>query len=966
GGDSGPAIVSGDHAKSLFFKLVDHQIAPEMPYETAKLPDAHIKAIAEWIDLGAPYDKPLRDAGGSVASWTERVIDPAVRKHWAFQPLFEVAPPHSPPSETPAGDASHPIDAFLTQKLDQAGIAPNPRADRATLLRRATFDLWGLPPTIEELDAFVNDSSPDAWPKAIDRLLASPHYGERWARHWLDVARFAESHGFEHDYDRPTAYPYRDFVIKALNADLPYDQFLSWQIAGDELAPNDNLAMQATGFLAAGVHSTQITANEVEKHRYDELDDIVGTIGTSMLGLTIGCARCHDHKFDPIPQADYYRILSTFTTVVRSEVELSVDVEGDKQRREKYEKEHAPFVAELENFEFEELPKRFAENEAKLAAQLTNLGWFTAEPRELKSSGGASFNKQGDGSYIVEGANVDHDVYTFTVDLDAGRLTALRLEALADASLKKSGPGRADNGNFALTNLTVEIAPAKQADGTLSTAKRLELKNPQATFEQRGLPVAAVIDADAGSGWAVDPQFGKNHAAVFEFAEPIGEHGPTTLIITLHFNNNVRHSIGRPRLSFTNAPAPILDAPGAPAAVAKAIRLTADERTPDQRAALLDWYKSTDPDWQKLAAAERAHAATAPQPTLMKTLVASEGLPAIRLHTQGGDFFEETYYCRRGDVAQKEGVAPPGVLQVLSPEESHGSISEWKIERPEGSRTSRRRASFAAWLTDVNRGAGALAARVMVNRLWKHHFGRGLVDTSSDFGSRGEPPTHPELLDWLAQDLIAGGWRLKRLHKLMLTSAAYQETADFDASKAAVDQNNRLLWRWNRRRLEAEVVRDAVLAVSGRLDPTMYGPGTLEEASRRRSIYFTVKRSRLMSMMTVFDAPDGLSGVGDRATTTVAPQALFLLNNPHVRESMQAFAQRLLPEPATTWPDSVRTAYRAALGRAPSDDELTSAAAFLDAQTASHQAAGRDAPRRRAMADFCQVLVCLNEFIYVD
>jgi mono/diheme cytochrome c family protein len=308
GGGRGAAIVPGDHKKSLFYQLTAHQKEPHMPHERAKLPDADIAKIAEWIDLGAPYDKPF--IAIDETAWTKKITPAEGKKHWAYQPLLSGKPP--------AG--GNPVDAFLLERLSKAGIKPNPAADKRTLIRRTYLGLIGLPPTPEQVDAFLKDSSPEAFEKVVDGLLASQHFGEKQARHWLDLVRFAESHGFEHDYDRPTAYHYRDFVIKALNQDLPFDTFTKWQLAGDEIAPNDPLAMMATGYLAAGVHSTQITKNEAEKHRYDELDDILGNIGTTFLGLTVGCARCHDHKFDAIPARDYYRMLAAFTTVVRTEV----------------------------------------------------------------------------------------------------------------------------------------------------------------------------------------------------------------------------------------------------------------------------------------------------------------------------------------------------------------------------------------------------------------------------------------------------------------------------------------------------------------------------------------------------------------------------------------------------------------------------------------------------------------------
>ena len=764
GGASGPAVLVGKARDSLLYKLITHQREPHMPQNRAKLADPIIAHVAAWIDLGAPYDDPL--VARKKDAWTTRVVDAEARQFWSYQPLKKVTPP---PSADPW--AKTPVDSFILAKLEAAKLRPNPLADRRVLVRRAYFDLLGLPPTPEELETVLNDKAPDWYAQMLNRLLDSPRHGERWARHWLDLARFAESHGFEHDYDRPTAFHYRDFVIQALNDDMPYDQFVKWQIAGDEYAPDNALALKATGFLAAGVHSTQITIKEVEKHRYDELDDMLATIGTSMLGLTIGCARCHDHKFDAIPQRDYYQLLATFTTTVRSEVEVKPLPETFLQARAEYEKTHAPLIEALASFEKDQLPIRLVEWEQSPAARKEKI----------------------------------------------------------------------------------------------------------------------------------------------------------------------------------------------PANIQTVLKLPAAERNDAQKAELLKWYRTIDPEWKKRNQPVVEHAKKAPQPP--KMMISSEGLPAVRLHTQGADFLKETHFLRRGDPDQKEAVAAPGFLQVLTP--GPDAAAKWQAKPPAGARTSYQRRAFAEWLTDVDHGAGRLLARVIVNRLWQHHMGRGLVSTPSDFGQRGEKPTHPELLDWLAGELIAGGWKLKPIHKLIMASAAYQQTASHDEARAKVDRGNTLWWRKPARRLEGEVIRDTMLAMSGQLDGRLYGPGTLDESSKRRSIYFTVKRSKLMPMMTVFDAPDAQSSIGERPTTTVAPQALLLMNNPQVRSHARAVARRL-GDAQTAVEDAVQRGYLTALARKPAAEELADSVAFVKQQQQSYQAGGKADARDLALADFCQVLMCLNEFVYVD
>jgi mono/diheme cytochrome c family protein len=958
GGDNGPAIVPYSAKDSRLYRLASHLDEPHMPYPkgTEKLPAEPLARLAAWIDDGAPYDQPLVNRA---APKKPMVVTDEDRTFWAFQPLKR---PTLPLVRNSAG-VRNPVDSFLLAKLEEKGLTPNGPADRRTLIRRVTFDLTGLPPTPEEVDAFVKDDAPDAYEKVVNRLLASPHYGERWARHWLDLARFAESHGFEHDYDRPTAYHYRDFVIKAFNQDLPYNKFVRWQIAGDEYEPNNPLALSATGFLGAGVHSTQITVNQVEKERYDELDDIVRTTGTAFLGLTVGCARCHDHKYDPIPTRDYYRMVATFTTTVRTEVDLNFDADAYAAAKARFDAEHAKVVEPLSRYEKEELPAKFERwlaDGRKTAAPR----WVTLDPVSAKSQGGATLTNQPDNSVLATGKNPPHDQFTIVAHTRLKNITAVRLEALAHDSLVKGGPGRASNGNFALSNFTVRAAPL---DGK-GTPVVLKLKDPKATFEQHGLPVAAAIDADGTSAWAIDPQFGKDHAATFELETPAGFEGGTVLTFDLEFRNNTGHGIARPRLAIsTAAPPAALDGDVMPQQVLDvltALDAKPEEKpTEEQRKVLLSWFRTQDAGWRELNRQVEEHAKTAPKPNTVKALICSEGLPAVRLHTQGGDFLPETHFLKRGDPNQKDGVATQGFLQVLT--RHPDGEKHWQTAPPPGWRTSYRRRALAEWLTDVEHGSGHLLARVIVNRLWQHHFGTGLVGTPSDFGNQGERPSHPELLDYLACELIDSGWSLKHVHRLIVTSAAYRRGTAHDAKRAALDPDNRLLWRMVPRRLEAEAVRDSLLAVSGTLDTRMFGPGTLDPTMKRRSIYFFVKRSQLVPMMTLFDAPDALQGIEQRTTTTIAPQALLLMNNALVRRCADDLALRV-GRGEKTPAEAVQAAYVLALGRPPAEEELNDAVAFLKEQEESYRKAGKGEPRHRALTDFCQVLLGLNEFVYID
>lgn len=665
--------LEGGSKQSRLVLLIRHEDEPHMPRKAPKLADAAIADISRWIDLGAPYDRPLVDRNSKASPITTTTGDP---NFWSFRPLVRV----NPPSVKNPAWARTPVDRFIASALDQKNLRPNPIADRRTLIRRVTFDLTGLPPTPDEVEAFVNDRSPDAYERLVDRLLDSPHFGERFARHWMDVARFAESHGYEQDYNRPFAYHYRDFLIRAFNEDLPYDQFVRWQLAGDECAPDDPMAMAATGFLGAGAFPTQLTEAEFESARYNELDDMVSTTGVAFLGLSVGCARCHDHKYDPIPSEDYYRLASVFTTTIRSEINILMD---------------------------------------------------------------------------------------------------------------------------------------------------------------------------AGSK-------------------------PMKMQVTAEGYPHTKHN--------------------------------ADDR----------------------------------------------GFP---------HFYPKTYVLKRGDVAQKQAEAAPGVLRVLSGGKDAG---HWRVERSISRRpgASYRRSALGAWLTDPSVGSGRLAARVIVNRIWQHHLGRGIVATPNDFGAQGSPPSHPELLDWLAARLIDGGWRLKPIHRLIVTSAVYMQNDDFDEARARVDRENVFLWRRAPRRLEAEPIRDAMLATAGRLELRMYGPGALDVEMPRRSVYFFIKRSQLIPLMMLFDWPEHLVSIGARSVTTTAPQALAMMNSHLARHCAEGLATRVAGGDSAA---EVIRAYQIAFSRPPSGDEARLGASFLASQRAAYLRAGRREAEanRAALVDFCQAMLGMNEFIYI-
>ena len=981
GGDRGAALVPGDGAGSLLYRLAARLEEPHMPEEGAALAADELARLREWIDRGAPFDKPLvTDAARG--PWTTRSIDPAARDAWPFRPLAPVPVPGVDGAPGPAdaeGWCRTPIDRFILAKLAEAGLRPAPEADRRTLLRRLSFDLTGLPAAPGEIRAFVHDADPQAWSRVVEERLARPSFGERMAQDWLDVARYAESFGYEQDYDRPHAFHYRDFVIGALNDDLPYDTFLRWQLAGDELAPDNQAARMATGFLAAGAFPTQLTEKEFESARSAEIDDMVSTVGTAMLGLTIGCARCHDHKFDPVPQADYYRLAATFTSTIRANVEIAVAPERHEAALRSWKAELDAAVAARRRIETEELPARF---EAWLAgwdpaAAGAAPTWRLGRVVEASRQGAAGFEPLADGSLRALGGATDADTYTFRIDVPLDEIASLRLDALADPALPRGGPGRVEHGNFALSSIVVAAAPLGAAGESSAPAAPVRIGAGRADYSQPGLDVAAAFDDHPTSGWAIDPHVGTPHVAVFDFAEPVRHPGGSRLTVTMDFRTNVRHAIGRPRLSFSSragqpAVPPTADADPVGAGDAARIgeMLARGTRTGAEEAELRRLQPRFDADWLAADARVRAIERTRPVPETVTALVAGDGLKPIPHHADDRGYphaYPETFFLRRGDVKLREGVAAPGVLQVLlrAPE----GIDRFGTTPAEG--TPGRRAALARWITDIDGGAGALAARVIVNRLWQHHFGRGLVATPSDFGAQGGSPSHPELLEFLAGELVRGGWRLKPLHRMIVDSAVWRQAGAGDGRGPVVDPGNRLLGRFERRRLDAEAIRDTLLAISGTLDTTTGGRAGADDTSPRRSIYLDVKRSRPSPFLRAFDAPDRVTGQGTRAVTTTAPQGLLLMNAPAVRAWAERFAARVIAEPFSFDPaaaDSspVVTAYARALGRAPTLDELADARGFLDGQTARYRADGRADAASVALADFCQVLLGLNETLFLE
>ena len=802
GGDSDrPSFVAGKPDESLVVELVTSQdIDQRMPLKAEPLTATEVELLKRWIHAGAQW--PESESAKSAQS--QMVVSDEDRQHWSFRPLQQI----TPPLIEEVASVRTPVDQFIRSTLAEHKLSPSQEADRRTLIRRIYFDLIGLPPKPEEVEAFVNSSDSNAYEKLIEKLLTSDHYGERWARHWLDVARYADSDGQEGDADRPNAYHFRDFVIHALNDDMPYNELVRWQLAGDEIDPDNPRAIAATGFIVAGTSTILNVPMEEEKlrNRANELDDMVSTTGQALLGLTLACARCHDHKYDPLPTRDYYRMMRIFNSGDRTEV---------------------PLVAR-----------------AELATHRQATASWQKEFDEAK--------KQRD-DWLKEARKPFID--------------SIRAEKIAKLSATE------DEKKLLLE--TPDVANAKK----LANRFNKELKVGDAEY------VAAM---------------------------------------------------------------------------------------PEEKQAL---WKEHDRQVREIEARKPA--------TLPTAFAFADFAPEPR----------ESWYFERGDFMARNERMDLGFLTVLTTGKTPDDYwSEARQSQQRDDSTQQRRA-MADWITDLDHGAGVLLARVIVNRVWQHHFKEGLVKTASDFGTRGDLPTHPELLEWLTSEFIHHGWSLKHLHRLMLNSATYRQSNTSNADNAAVDPSNHWLWQRRPMRLESEVLRDSILAVSDSLNPAMYGPSfkppiaveamqarNVKNAyprdakdsaeTRRRSIYMFHKRVVQYPFMQAFDAPDAQVSCGRRVNTTVAPQALALLNDPFVRLRAAELAQRLQLEFSSEQTKQVQRAFELCLARQPEADELEDAIAFLrsqqEARSQRDSNLSAEQASQLALTDICQMMFSLNEFIYID
>jgi mono/diheme cytochrome c family protein len=892
GGGSGAIVQPGRPDESLIMHLITPDGDPHMPPE-GQLSDREIAAIEAWIRT-LPLDLKVGSARGHGSG----------EDHWSFQKPERPAVPDVASSDR----ASTPIDAFILARLEADGATLSRPATSGELIRRAAFDLTGLPPLRDEVQSFESDfqCQPDGAVEALlNRLLASPHYGERWGRHWLDLARYADSNGFEFDFERPHAWHYRDWVINSFNTDKPYDEFLAEQIAGDEISPGSFPARVATGFCR---HGPTVGNQQLEKHRWDELDDVISTTSEVFLGLTLGCARCHDHKYDPISQRDYYAMLAVFNSIrKRSHFmgtpnqkqtldRLNTSIREHRKRLTKLTKQPSAGDWVLEN---RNLVQRRLASDVRLVFGSSDWTDYTVEVDVQKTDGTREpLQYEAGVSLMVRAASLEQFYW-------------LRLGV---SDNREHGLDIADDGGHA--PLTRKIS------GTLERGRWYRLR-----VTVLGPSIRAWVDDQL----VFEIQHARHTTGRIGFGNWSATSRWRNLTVRGHDGSLLLN--GFPDLQKTQSPA-----------------FTAGSETVDDLN-------------QKI---RRIEAQVSALPLAM-SIVDESGTP------------RETRLFLRGDYRTPGPVVQPAVPAVLTKSPVPFPAA------PEEATSTRRRRAFATWLASPD---NPLTARVMVNRIWQYHFGCGLVDTASNFGLRGSQPSHPELLDWLAVEFIESDWSIKHIHRLIMTSAVYRQSRRGIAGNGfredtAADSENRLLSRFPTRRLEAELIRDRILAASGSLNRTMYGPGirprihpgviatsttrkwpTVERESSehwRRSVYIFVRRSVLMPMLEAFDSPTTTQSCEQRLTTTVPTQALQLMNDRFTGEQAAIMARRVIADVGQNAEQQVREVYWRSLSREPTDDELSDCVSFLRSQRKFHAGSGEP-----ALADLCHVTFNLNEFVYVD
>ncbi len=935
----GPAlsnvVKAGDPSASDLFRRITLPKGDEevMPNRGEKLTATQVDMIRRWIEQGAVWPHGVKAAG-----------------HWAYEKPVRPAVP----AVKPGYQIANPIDAFIADRLEREGLAPSPPADRAALIRRVSLDLIGLPPSPAEVDAFLTDAAPGAYERVVDRLLTSPQFGVRWARPWLDYARYADSHGFQRD-DFRDLWAYRDWVVDALNADQPFDRFTVEQLAGDLLPHPTQAQLIATGFNRAAPTNVE-AGTEPEETRVNQVLDRVSTLAPIWLGSTLECAQCHDHKYDPFTMRDYYGLFAIFNNTALEADRTKANVLGSiqfigpelKLADERYDAESHRLKARLADLNAQladiaaKVPNPDPAWEARVLASASgSAGEQVLEIVDFESLGCTAHEVLPDGSVLLSGPAPDLDTYAVTAQTKLTGIRAFKLEALTDPSLPGSGPGRGDaqRPNFVLNTFSIDAAPLADADGKPSPVK---LVKATADFEQKAFPVTGAIDADAKTGWAINPKFHQPHHAVFETASPVGFAGGTIFTFKLVQNFGSARTIGRFRLSA------IVGEPGAksvPIDVANALRLPAPERNPKQLAAIADYRLSQDPRHVQLAKERTPLDAELKKLKPPTTLVMTE-LPKPR----------ESHLLLRGNYLTPGDRVDPSTPAALHPlDTSAGTVN---------------RLTLARWLTSRE---NPLVARVTVNRWWAELFGHGLVTTPEDFGLRGERPTHPQLLDWLATEFMDNGWSMKKTLRTIVTSSTYRQSSRVSTELLARDDQNLLYARGPRFRMDAEMIRDNALSAAGLISLQRGGPPVHPyqpdglwvkvggqkydyvvspgDEKYRRGLYVVWKRGAPYPSFTNFDAGSRMACRVKRPQSNTPLQALTLMNDPVYVEAAMGLAKRALIEsPHATDRDRIATLLRLALARTSAADETAVLLRLLDAQRSS--AIADPAPAKRLVGTF--------------
>jgi len=941
GGESGRAIQAGRLEESLLWQHVDSdQMPPKKPLSAAEK-----SLIKAWISEGAQWGTekidPFRFTTDSRAG-----ID-----WWSLHPLRTPEPPHVENSNW----SRNAIDDFVSARLHQEGLTPSPEADRRTLIRRLSFDLLGLPPTREQIETFLSDKSDRAYENLVDRFLESPHYGERWARHWLDVVRFGESNGFEYDEPRNTFWHYRNWVINALNQDLPYDEFVRLQLAGDVLYPDEVNAVAAAGFLVAGPHNTTLPANQIMRMSMaqDELEDLVGTVGQTFLGLTVNCARCHDHKFDPISQREYYQLAATLAGVTHGERKVRVNLSPEQQRRlEEIDRRLADIRKELGALEH---PAR----EAVLADRRNGAALQIEPPRamatwefnaDLTDSHGAldataiGGAKLEDGFLILDGKEAFAETKPIPVDLEEKTLEAwVQLD-----HLDQGGGGvisiQSLDGTIFDAIVFGEREPKKWLAGSNGFTRTSPFNGAEeGEADKRPVHFAIVYQKDGTiTGYRDGQRYGASYRSreLQKFSA-----GQTQVVFGLRHSppGGNRMLAGRIQRAQLYNRALTAEEIAESAATRDSQVVSKSQMLAKLSAGQRQTYAELAAEVTQLQREEEALRQSQEQ-TLYSCVSSDPGI--IRV-------------LRRGNVSDPaEEVSPSGLSAVT------GATADFGLAPNAGDADRRKR--LAEWIT---RPENPLFSRVMVNRLWQYHFGQGFVATPSDFGFNGGQPSHPELLDWLAELFRAGGYRLKPIHRVIVTSATYRQGSAMNLAAAKLDADNRLLWRKSPQRLEAEEIRDAVLVVTDQLDATIGGVGyrdvrhypfkgsnfyeSINETgpeTHRRTIYRFTPRGGRNPFLDTFDCPDPSTAAPKRATTTTPLQALALMNDALIFEKADDLSKHVIRQAGESISDQVRRIYVVAYGREANDEEIQ---------------LGNDFIKEHGLPSYCRVILNSNEFLYV-